>query len=90
MCLWNIRETLPLCLRPTAAQKMTFNYKYDVSLPVRQWREFQDEVGAHMTTNTKVRVLSHDLSSSDGDICMRVYCFGHAGDQNLHYNVLMR
>jgi FAD/FMN-containing dehydrogenase len=46
--------------------------KHDISVPISQIPEF-------------VARADNALKAAFGDIC--VYCFGHVGDGNLHYNV---
>lgn len=99
--LWTIREELPLCLmqlsrEPTGARDIDIDpaaaavrqcvklYKYDVSLALRD-------------TDAAVLMIKHQMAKEmevDSGILsfgshFEFCCFGHAGDQNLHLNVLL-
>ena len=59
-------------IRETIPEAQFTNVKHDVSVPVSRIPEFIDRAG-------------RSLRERFGDI--DVYCFGHVGDGNLHYNV---
>ena len=70
-------------------------FKYDVSVPLQAVPAFIDEVRSKIigagieVCGWAAEAPSVVSSSFDGfeiDIC----CFGHAGDQNLHLNCLLR
>jgi len=59
-------------IRETIPEAQFTNVKHDVSVPVSRIAEFIDRVGG-------------SLRERFGEIA--IYCFGHVGDGNLHYNV---
>jgi FAD/FMN-containing dehydrogenase len=59
-------------IRETVPEAQFTNVKHDISVPISQIPEF-------------VARADNALKAAFGDIC--VYCFGHVGDGNLHYNV---
>jgi FAD/FMN-containing dehydrogenase len=59
-------------IRETIPEAQFTNVKHDVSVPVSRIAEFVDRAGA-------------SLRERFGEIA--IYCFGHVGDGNLHYNV---
>ncbi|HEY1289360.1 MAG TPA: FAD-binding oxidoreductase [Burkholderiales bacterium] len=59
-------------IRETIPEAQFTNVKHDISLPVSKIPEFIDRAG-------------RSLRERFGDI--DVYCFGHVGDGNLHYNI---
>jgi FAD/FMN-containing dehydrogenase len=59
-------------LREMIPEAQFANVKHDISVPVSKIPEFIDQA-------------SRNLSARFGDIA--IYCFGHVGDGNLHYNV---
>ena len=59
-------------IRETIPEAQFTNVKHDVSVPVAQIPEFIDRAG-------------RSLRERFGEIA--IYCFGHVGDGNLHYNV---
>ena len=59
-------------IRETIPEAQFTNVKHDISVPISQIPEF-------------VTRADNALTAAFGDI--RVYCFGHVGDGNLHYNV---
>jgi FAD/FMN-containing dehydrogenase len=59
-------------IRETIPEAQFTNVKHDISLPVSKIPEFIDRAG-------------HSLRERFGDI--DIYCFGHVGDGNLHYNI---
>jgi FAD/FMN-containing dehydrogenase len=59
-------------IRETIPEAQFTNVKHDVSVPVSRIAEFIDQAG-------------HSLRERFGEIA--IYCFGHVGDGNLHYNV---
>jgi FAD/FMN-containing dehydrogenase len=59
-------------LRETIPEAQFTNVKHDISIPVSKIAQFIEQAGG-------------SLRASFGDI--EIYCFGHVGDGNLHYNV---
>ncbi|HJY75726.1 MAG TPA: FAD-binding oxidoreductase [Burkholderiales bacterium] len=59
-------------IRETIPEAQFTNVKHDISLPVSKIPEFIDRAG-------------RSLRERFGDI--DIYCFGHVGDGNLHYNI---
>jgi FAD/FMN-containing dehydrogenase len=59
-------------IRETIPEAQFTNVKHDVSVPVSRIAEFIDRAGS-------------SLRERFGEIA--IYCFGHVGDGNLHYNV---
>jgi len=59
-------------IRETIPEAQFTNVKHDVSVPVARIPEFIDRAG-------------RSLRERFGEIA--IYCFGHVGDGNLHYNV---
>jgi FAD/FMN-containing dehydrogenase len=59
-------------IRETIPEAQFTNVKHDVSVPVSRIAEFIDRAG-------------RSLRERFGEIA--IYCFGHVGDGNLHYNV---
>ncbi|HEY7239180.1 MAG TPA: FAD-binding oxidoreductase [Burkholderiales bacterium] len=59
-------------IRETIPEAQFTNVKHDISVPVSKIAEFIEQAG-------------RSLRARFGDIA--VYCFGHVGDGNLHYNV---
>jgi FAD/FMN-containing dehydrogenase len=59
-------------LRESIPEAQFSNVKHDISVPVSRIPEFVEQAG-------------RALRASFGDI--QVYCFGHVGDGNLHYNI---
>jgi FAD/FMN-containing dehydrogenase len=59
-------------IRETIPEAQFTNVKHDISVPISQIPEF-------------VARADNALTAAFGSI--RVYCFGHVGDGNLHYNV---
>ena len=59
-------------IRETIPEAQFTNVKHDISVPVSKIAEFVEQAG-------------RSLRARFGDIA--VYCFGHVGDGNLHYNV---
>ena len=59
-------------LRDTIPEAQFTNVKHDISVPVSQIPQFIDQAAAALAR------------SFPG---VEIYCFGHAGDGNLHYNV---
>jgi len=59
-------------IRETIPEAQFTNVKHDVSVPVSRIAEFIDQAG-------------RGLRERFGEIA--IYCFGHVGDGNLHYNV---
>jgi FAD/FMN-containing dehydrogenase len=59
-------------LRETIPEAQFTNVKHDISVPVSSIPDFVDRAGAA-------------LEAAFPDI--EIYCFGHVGDGNLHYNV---
>lgn len=69
--MWSLREHAPV-----AVSLAGYTYKYDVSVPVRDFQALADETR---------RRLSGLLSKEEGHIT--VVAYGHLGDGNLHLNV---
>jgi FAD/FMN-containing dehydrogenase len=98
--LWTIREDLPLCLMQLSrAQRSVASaaaaavgtakqciklYKYDVSIALRD----TDDV-VRMIKRQMEKEIKSGCGGVAADIQLEFCCFGHAGDQNLHLNVLM-
>lgn len=61
-------------IRETIPEAQFTNVKHDVSVPVSRIAEFIDRVG-------------RSLHERFGEIA--IYCFGHVGDGNLHYNAFV-
>lgn len=96
LALWAVREHLPVCLmqlsRSCATQSQLF--KYDVSMKLSSMdgvvlsvkRQLQREgyrIAAEATD------LFGEPASASEQPCSLLFCnFGHAGDKNLHLNVL--
>jgi len=59
-------------IRETIPEAQFTNVKHDISMPVSKIPEFIDRAG-------------RSLRERFGDI--DIYCFGHVGDGNLHYNI---
>jgi len=59
-------------IRETIPEAQFTNVKHDISVPVSRIAEFIDQAG-------------RSLRERFGEIA--IYCFGHVGDGNLHYNV---
>jgi FAD/FMN-containing dehydrogenase len=59
-------------IRETIPEAQFANVKHDISVPVSKIPEFIDRAG-------------RNLAARFGDI--EIFCFGHVGDGNLHYNV---
>jgi FAD/FMN-containing dehydrogenase len=59
-------------IRETIPEAQFTNVKHDISVPVSKIPDFVDQAGAALA-----RVLPG----------LEIYCFGHVGDGNLHYNV---
>jgi FAD/FMN-containing dehydrogenase len=58
-------------IRETIPEAQFTNVKHDISVPVSRIPDFVDRAGAALAAAMPVQV----------------YCFGHVGDGNLHYNV---
>ena len=69
--MWSLREHAPV-----AVSLAGYTYKYDVSVPVGDFKLLADE------TRRRLRGL---LPKGDGDVT--VVAYGHLGDGNLHLNV---
>ena len=69
--MWSLREHAPV-----AVSLAGYTYKYDVSVPVRDFRALADE------TRRRLRGL---LSQEEGEVT--VVAYGHLGDGNLHLNI---
>jgi hypothetical protein len=74
-------------------------YKYDVSVSLQQTEDFLCELKQQLSTHEGVRVLAttaDDASSNrvlgsstdSGATDLLFCCFGHAGDENLHLNII--
>lgn len=103
--LWKIRELIPVALAQMSRNNLTcgpFLLKYDISLP---WQETEVVVSAiqkYMSEECKHVILDREVGvdsvrsnrylkdNTDVKYVMSVFCFGHAGDQNLHLNVILR
>jgi len=59
-------------IRETIPEAQFTNVKHDVSVPISRIPEFIDQTG-------------RELGRVFPDV--KIYCFGHVGDGNLHYNV---
>ena len=82
--LWNIRENVPVCLFQLSRSSTTGSgrlFKYDVSLRVESFDSFVADVRSALMSKGYVDTSTFSL---------QVSCFGHAGDGNLHLNVLTR
>jgi hypothetical protein len=104
--IWSIRENIPVTLAQCSRNNSLtgpFLLKYDISISLDSWREVMEEVATSLQNHGYPYVYhggcdtpsSSDLKPStvgDGrmDCHFRLYSFGHAGDQNLHLNVLLR
>jgi FAD/FMN-containing dehydrogenase len=96
--LWTIREDLPLCLmqlsRPprgvtsaaaaATAKQCVKLYKYDVSIALKD----TDAVVRMIKMQMEKEMKSGCAGVTEG-VQLEFCCFGHAGDQNLHLNVLL-
>ncbi|CAN0387772.1 unnamed protein product, partial [Hapterophycus canaliculatus] len=71
--MWSLREHAPL-----AASLAGYTYKYDVSVPVRDFKALAEE------TRRRLRGLP-SLGAAAADV--KVVAYGHLGDGNLHLNV---
>lgn len=96
--MWKVRENVPVALmelsRRSGGGKL---FKYDVSLPIAIMSEFVNNVQKSVLIQTSklndknarknlitAKIVEDALSS------LQFYTFGHAGDQNLHLNILLR
>jgi FAD/FMN-containing dehydrogenase len=104
--LWKIRELIPVALAKMSRNGSLsgpFLLKYDISIPwaetevaVHAIREYLSQDCGHVLLDRDTlgvdsdggRDYFHDHASVDYVLC--VFCFGHAGDQNLHLNVILR
>lgn len=93
--LWAIREDLPLCLMqlsrahtsPASAatvKRCVKLYKYDVSIALRD-----TDAVVHMIKRQMEKEMQSGCGGVATDTQLEFCCFGHAGDQNLHLNVLL-
>ena len=98
--LWTIREDLPLCLMQLSRSSSKTDadvvavavavvdtqciklYKYDVSLSLRDTEAMVLLVKKEMSEVTQHTEYPLGLN-------LEYCCFGHAGDENLHLNILM-
>ena len=104
--LWKIREFIPVALAQMSRNTTVsgpFLFKYDISLPWLETERLVTAVEEYMSgqcghaiigfgvgvdTHSSRQYLQEFKSSVDYVVC--TYCYGHAGDQNLHLNVILR
>ena len=95
--LWTIREDLPLCLMQLSraprglasaagatVKQCVKLYKYDVSIALRD-----TDAVVLMIKRQMEREIKAGGGGVAADIQLEFCCFGHAGDQNLHLNILL-
>jgi hypothetical protein len=101
--IWSLREHIPIILAQCSRNQSLigpFLFKYDISISLDSWMECLHEIITFLTDHgyyadhgkSTLPLWSHLERSSDQkkDCFFQCFCFGHAGDQNLHFNVLMR
>jgi len=74
--MWKLREQVPVALA-TICSKHGKLFKYDVSLPLGSMSDF-------------VAAVQSRVSKKKGNVLLEFCNFGHAGDQNLHLNIVSR
>lgn len=74
--MWSLREHAPV-----AVSLAGYAYKYDVSVPVDDFRALTDE------TRRRLRGVALPKGEGEGEGEATVVAFGHLGDGNLHLNV---
>jgi hypothetical protein len=65
-------------------------FKYDLSLPVREWECFLNEVAL---ATAELGFLLENRPASEIGVArprLKFCCFGHMGDDNLHLNIILR
>lgn len=103
--LWKIRELIPVALAQmsrNADLSGPFLLKYDISMPWSETERVVQSIEAYLSGHCGHVLLGRDVGvNSDSSsrylkdhpsvkAVLCVYCFGHAGDQNLHLNVILR
>lgn len=71
--MWSLREHAPL-----AASLAGYTYKYDVSVPVRDFKALADETRRRLRALPSLEAVAEEV---------KVVAYGHLGDGNLHLNV---
>jgi len=91
--LWSIRENVPVALMTLSRNLYGKLFKYDVSLSLTQHNSFISNISKELINkgycigSSESSVKKSD-SSSNGKRTLEIYNFGHAGDQNLHLNIM--
>lgn len=73
--LWSYREAIPLSEKQIVKDKNLYIFKHDISLPISNINAFLN----------KVNKLLLDINKD-----IKLIVFGHLGDGNLHFNVMMK
>ncbi|KAF8332344.1 putative DLD2-D-lactate dehydrogenase [Cantharellus anzutake] len=81
LSLWSFRELIP-----EAAGKMGKVYKYDISVPVSEFKAVTDTVRKHLKALNLIRAPGEEKGG--GAKVIEVIGYGHFGDGNLHLNVI--
>ena len=93
--LWSIRENVPVALMTLSRNLYGKLFKYDVSLSLIEHNSFISKISKELInkgycigSNNSSSNNSGSSSSSNGKRTLEIYNFGHAGDQNLHLNIM--
>ena len=102
--MWDVRELIPVALAQMSNNSSLsgpFLFKYDISLPFQKTQSVMKSIKHYLTEQRNHVVLDGDngVTSVDSDryfannpavkYAIYFYCYGHAGDQNLHLNVIV-
>lgn len=107
---WDVRELVPVALSQLCRYRTVmgpFLLKYDISIPLQDWKAFSAEVvdtlkrvgytvlptHTHTCEKTELDLKTKEIAIEDynmSDSSFTIYEFGHGGDQNLHFNVVLR
>lgn len=83
--LWSIRENVPVALMALSRNLHGKLFKYDISLSLMEHSSFIDKITNELITKGYTIGNNND---NDNDKRLEIYNFGHAGDSNLHLNVM--
>lgn len=86
--LWSIRESVPVALMTLSRKLYGKLFKYDVSLTLMEHNSFINNIANGLIKKGYNIGNNNNISSNDDSKRLEIYNFGHAGDQNLHLNIL--
>ena len=85
--LWSIRENVPVALMTLSKNRLGKLFKFDVSLSLTKHNDFIDSITNELLKKGYT-IGNSDNNNNNNNKTLEIYNFGHAGDQNLHLNIM--